>query len=286
MRALNDRLLPLAFLDRLHACEDPSFVEAARLLALFIAPEVSQEEIVQLRSRIGTSDPGIRGPLVELLIELCPSDEPLAGALGLDETLLEDYVSALAHEYRPRDEAVASVLSRFAKVLGWPRVTRALFRSLLADDAVGVLRHVDPLGWSERDQAGLGEHRAAVVRAARMKPRTKLWRHLLAALTPEWRRLIGPSEFLTCCRSWDALAHWLDDALYGLEHHVTRGVLTATEADVLTRLRHDLQALGVTQPDDSRLDALGARVLRELCGDRNPLAVAHDLPDAPTHTGE
>lgn len=286
MRPLNDRLLPLALLDRLHACEDPSFVEAARLLARFIAPEVSQEEIVQLRGRIGTSEPGIRGPLVELLIELCPSDEPLAGALRLDETLLENYVSALAHEYRPRDEAVASVLPRFAEVVGWPRVTRALFRSLLVDDAVAVILHVDPLGWSERDLAGLGEHRAAVVRAARMKTRTKLWRHLLAALTPEWRRLVRPSEFLTCCRSWDTLASWLDDALYNLEHHITRGVLTATEAEVLARLRHDLRVLDVTQPDDSRLDALGARVLRELCGDRSPLAVAHDLPDAPTRTGE
>jgi len=226
----------------------------------------------------------MRGPLVELLIELCPSDEPLAGALGLDETLLENYASALAHKYRPRDEAVASVLPRFAEVVGWPRVTQVLFRNLLADDAVAVILHVDPLGWSERDQAALGEHRAAVVRAARLSARTKIWHHLLAALTPEWRRLIGLSAFLTCCRSWDTLTSWLDNALHSLEYEVTRGVLTATEAAVLVRLHRDLVGLGVTQPDDIRLDALGARVLRELCGDRSPLAVAHNLPDAP-HPG-
>lgn len=59
-----------------------------------------------------------------------------------------------------------------------------------------------------------------------MKARTKLWRHLLPVLTPEWRRFMGSSEFLTCCRSWDTLASWLDDALYHLEHHITCGALT------------------------------------------------------------
>jgi len=104
---------------RIATCEDPSFVEAARLLARFIAPEVTQEEI--------------------LLIERCPSDEPLTGASRRD--LLENYVGALAHKCCPRDGAVARVLPRFAEVVSWHLVTRALFRSLPADDAVaGALR--------------------------------------------------------------------------------------------------------------------------------------------------
>ncbi len=273
MRSLTDRVLALALLDRLHGCDDPAIVEAARPLAPLLAAELSADQLARLRGQLGATDPAIRGPLMELLLELCPPDGPLGDALGIDDTLLEDYASAL-----PRPPREPAALARFAASLGWPRVIRAVLRSLPADAAVAILARTGPLGWPEPDLAALGDHRAAVVRGARTLVRSKLWLHLIAALTPEARHALGSSALLPCCRSWSALITWLDDALYGLGDHVARGVITADEAQTLSRLHTELHALDLDQPDATQLDALGARYLRDLGGDRGPLAVAHEPP--------
>jgi len=241
-----DRALRLLLADRLLDVLDGDPLGEALLGAMREQPVVLRElldvdDVREMRGLVGRTPARLRVQLVEALVSLweAAADDETAAACAIDQTLVEDYVSALAEAgSTPRSTTLADL----ASVVSWDVVIASLSRHLSPSLVVDVLLDSWPLESSGGHAALLAE----VARRARWRERMNVIERLAEAIGP------APDPALTALHS----------DLFGSEWMVRDGVVSPDEHVALHALR---DAIANGAPDDD-VQTLARRALVLLAG--------------------